>query len=137
MANWTTTKDNRDLQAAFDYGFNVEKALCWNYMPESAKCGVLCGLAMDTAWCLATNKQAVLITDIDALLTELTPPVSPHEIDFTPAELLVTDLARALIKLVHGLDTMQKMVPQGFYAVSDESVTAGFRLQSKILCLVV
>lgn len=51
-ANWLEWKDNRDFAAAFNYGYNVERAL---HGQDDPRAWILHSLATDTAWCLANN----------------------------------------------------------------------------------
>jgi N-terminal acetyltransferase B complex non-catalytic subunit len=62
LANWTGCEDSRDFHAAFEYGFNVEKALCGDKSGMVGERWMLLVLAADTAACLA-NGQVPLIED--------------------------------------------------------------------------
>jgi N-terminal acetyltransferase B complex non-catalytic subunit len=66
-AQWLNAKDNRDFAAAFDYGYNVERAL---HAHDDAQAYILQSLAADTAWCLA-NSAVPPIKDTPALLQKL------------------------------------------------------------------
>ncbi|KAM0701238.1 hypothetical protein Q7P35_011599 [Cladosporium inversicolor] len=67
-AHWLdATKDNRDFAAAFNYGYNAERAL---HAPDDAQAYILHSLAADTAWCLATGAVPP-IKDTEALLQKL------------------------------------------------------------------
>ena len=66
-AQWLNSKDNRDFAAAFNYGYNVERAL---HAHDNAQAYILQSLAADTAWCLA-NGAVPPIKDTSALLQKL------------------------------------------------------------------
>lgn len=66
-AQWLNAKDNRDFAAAFNYGYNAERAL---HALDDAQAYILHSLAADTAWCLA-NSVVPPIKDTDALLQKL------------------------------------------------------------------
>lgn len=66
-AHWLNAKDNRDFAAAFNYGYNAERAL---HAPDDAQAYILHSLAADTAWCLA-NSAVPPIKDTPALLQKL------------------------------------------------------------------
>ena len=66
-AQWLETKDNRDFAAAFNYGYNVERALHDHDNPQP---WVLQSLATDTAWCIANNATPP-IKDTAVLLEKL------------------------------------------------------------------
>ncbi|CAK4029679.1 hypothetical protein DOTSEDRAFT_180083 [Lecanosticta acicola] len=93
VANWTTTKDNRDFNGAFDYGFNVEKALYGSV--ESSKT-LLHDLAADTAWALSTN-HTPLVRDSDKLAEAI--QSAPSEEPAT-AQLLAGDVALKLLAIL-------------------------------------
>lgn len=83
VANWTTTTDNRDFAATFNFGFAVEKALYADDGKEAlpGTRWVLETLTADTVWSLATN-QTPLILDPAALLA---PTESPNTSSSPPA----------------------------------------------------
>ena len=66
-AQWLNAKDNRDFAAAFNYGYNVERAL---HAHDDAQAYILQSLAADTAWCLS-NSAVPPIKDTSALLQKL------------------------------------------------------------------
>jgi N-terminal acetyltransferase B complex non-catalytic subunit len=66
-AQWLETKDNRDFAAAFNYGYNVERALHDHDNPQP---WILQSLATDTAWCIANNATPP-IKDTAVLLEKL------------------------------------------------------------------
>jgi len=66
-AQWLETKDNRDFAAAFNYGYNVERALHDHDNPQP---WILQSLATDTAWCIANNATPP-IKDTEILLKKL------------------------------------------------------------------
>ena len=70
VANWVQTKDNRDLNAAFDYGYNVERALHGHGGRVPGTTWVLFTLAADTAWCLTTGNTP-LVHNLDQIHPEL------------------------------------------------------------------
>jgi N-terminal acetyltransferase B complex non-catalytic subunit len=64
---WLETKDNRDFAAAFNYGYNVERAL---HDHDDPRPWILQSLATDTAWCI-TNNATPPIKDTAVLLEKL------------------------------------------------------------------
>ncbi|KAK0307110.1 hypothetical protein LTR01_005756 [Friedmanniomyces endolithicus] len=58
--NWVQIKDNRDFDAAFDYGFNVEKVLHGRGSLAPSEAWLLFALAADTAWCIATESSSMV-----------------------------------------------------------------------------
>lgn len=66
-AQWLDVKDNRDFAAAFDYGYNVERAL---HGLDDTRAWLLYSLAMDTAWCLC-NDLVPPVKDTAALVEQL------------------------------------------------------------------
>ncbi|KAK4616050.1 hypothetical protein CLAFUW4_10406 [Fulvia fulva] len=72
VANWTNTLDNRDFNAAFDYGFNVESHLYGDgTIIVPGQKWLLHTLAADTAWALAKGTQSPLILDAENLASAL------------------------------------------------------------------
>lgn len=77
-AHWLNAKDNRDFAAAFNYGYNAERAL---HAPKGTQAYILHSLATDTAWCLANNAVPP-IKDTSALLQQLSEEsteAQPHD----------------------------------------------------------
>lgn len=66
-AHWLNAKDNRDFAAAFNYGYNAERAL---HAHDDAQAYILHSLVTDTTWCLA-NSAVPPIKDTPALLQKL------------------------------------------------------------------
>jgi N-terminal acetyltransferase B complex non-catalytic subunit len=66
-AQWLATKDNRDFKAAFDYGYNVERAL---HKHNEPKLWILYALAADVIWC-TSNNFVPPVRDIPTLLQTL------------------------------------------------------------------
>lgn len=78
-AHWVNAKDNRDFAAAFNYGYNAERALHAD-AEDDAQVYILQSLVADTAWCLA-NSAVPPIKDTPALLekfSELTSQPQPN-----------------------------------------------------------
>ncbi|EME39508.1 hypothetical protein DOTSEDRAFT_180083 [Dothistroma septosporum NZE10] len=72
VAAWTNVHDNRDFNAAFDYGFNAESHLYGDgtiIIPGQK--WLLHALATDTAWALAKGTQSPLVLDAENLATAL------------------------------------------------------------------
>ncbi|WPH03817.1 Hypothetical protein R9X50_00670000 [Acrodontium crateriforme] len=67
-ANWTMWQDNRDFNAAFNYGCNVERTLHGTDGVVPGKTWLLFALAADTVWNRGTESS---VTDPSALLSEL------------------------------------------------------------------
>ena len=65
--NWTDVKDNRDFDAAFDYGYKVEKALYGRHLQIPGQNLILNNLVADSAWSIA-NHHAPLVKDIKTLI---------------------------------------------------------------------
>lgn len=74
-AHWLASKDNRDFAAAFDHGYNAERALHGNDDPRA---WLLHSLAADTAWCLS-NSATPPVKDTSVLLQHLS------ELETTPS----------------------------------------------------
>ncbi|KAM0722073.1 hypothetical protein Q7P37_002999 [Cladosporium fusiforme] len=68
-AHWLEAKDNRDFAAAFNYGYNVERAL-YGEDKDGSRAWILRSLAADTAWCLANNAVSP-VKDPEVLLEQL------------------------------------------------------------------
>ena len=66
-ATWIDTTDNRDFDATFNYGLNVERAL--HDYPNPTLC-VLHQLAANTVWCLV-NDYPVPARDLKTLVQEI------------------------------------------------------------------
>lgn len=97
LANWTNLKDNRDFNAAFDYGFNIETALQGRAGRVPGERWLLYNLAADTASCLA-SKQIPLVLDGEKLVEALA--TSGNEEDLTPAEVFAGDISRHTLALL-------------------------------------
>jgi N-terminal acetyltransferase B complex non-catalytic subunit len=72
-AQWLETKDNRDFAAAFNYGYNVERAL---HDHDNPRLWILQSLAIDTTWCIANNATPP-IKDTTILLEKLSELQTP------------------------------------------------------------
>lgn len=111
-AHWLNAKDNRDFAAAFDYGYNPERAL---HASGDAQAYILHSLVADTAWCLA-NAAVPPIKDTPALLqklSELEPSTtstesSAHALSLATLNLLTTPTAHTLTPLK---STLQSLLP--------------------------
>ncbi|EMC91110.1 hypothetical protein BAUCODRAFT_315193 [Baudoinia panamericana UAMH 10762] len=66
--NWIKTVDMRDFAAAFDYGYNVERALHARGGTLPGTAWLLYGLAADAAWCLGVDAPP-LVQDAEQLLS--------------------------------------------------------------------
>ncbi|QIX00058.1 hypothetical protein AMS68_005575 [Peltaster fructicola] len=115
-AAWLDTKDNRDFSAAFDYGFEVERAL---HQQDETKTWLLFSLAADSLWCLISD-QLPLVKDTTALLTQIealsTRDATP-DYEWVVGELIVSALTMTLAlqkdgqtelkdKLLHGIEAL-------------------------------
>ena len=107
-APWLNAKDNRDFAAAFNYGYNAERAL---HGLDDAQAYILHSLAADTAWCLA-NSAVPPIKDTDALLqklSELEPAESStHALTTSTLSLLTIPTTQTLTSLK---STLQSLLP--------------------------
>ncbi|KAK5133106.1 hypothetical protein LTR08_008216 [Meristemomyces frigidus] len=125
--NWVKVKDNRDFHAAFDYGYNVERALygCEGVLPNEIS--TLFALTADTAWSIATE-SATLVDDTGSILSGLNNIKSGMEntmstyeqastLGMTAAEYLAGDLAFHVLGLllfsVHGHDANARATKEG------------------------
>ncbi|KAF2209957.1 hypothetical protein CERZMDRAFT_69769 [Cercospora zeae-maydis SCOH1-5] len=114
---WTNLKDNRDFNAAFDFGFSVEKALfAISIEPTSRSTDaypketwLLCNLAADQAWSLA-SKQIPLISEsgTSKLVAALTTALESQS-ELTTAETLSAFLLLTILTL---LSTLKSSNPQ-------------------------
>ncbi|KXT10101.1 hypothetical protein AC579_9707 [Pseudocercospora musae] len=102
LANWTQVKHNRDFDAAFNHGFNVEKALYGNNQSIPGEKWMLCSLAADVAWSLA-GKQIALITDVETLSAALEQATASEDSELTGAEVLSSHI---IVKLLPVLQTV-------------------------------
>lgn len=119
LANWIDLKDNRDFNAAFDYGFNVEKALYGRGGNVPGERWLLYNLAADTASCLA-SKQVPLILDSEKLMEALA--ITGNEEPLAPAELLVGEIARHTLALL--LAAKSAVVKQEHIDTVDTAISA-------------
>lgn len=119
LANWTNVRDSRDFNAAFDYGFNVEKALYGNGGSIAGQRWLLNTLAADTASCLA-NKQIPLILDGEKLVEALA-NADPNP-GLTAAEVLTGEISRHTLNLL--LAAKSTAVKQEHLDILATSITA-------------
>jgi N-terminal acetyltransferase B complex non-catalytic subunit len=119
VANWTVTKDNRDFNAAFDYGYNVERALHSRNGTIPGTTWLIYNLATDTAWSLA-NKQVPLITDTPQLLETLTAALQAEEppSELTAPERRAAALITTLLPPLHALQTGTPPSPSSLDAIA-------------------
>ncbi|KAI7532959.1 hypothetical protein KC331_g13315 [Hortaea werneckii] len=68
--NWIEARDNRDFNAAFDFGYNVETVLHGVDGKVPGQAWVAYSLIADSVWSLATGQQA-LISDAEGLRNEV------------------------------------------------------------------
>jgi len=113
-AHWLSSKDNRDFAAAFNYGYNPERAL---HAPDDAQAYILHSLVADTAWCLA-NSAVPPIKDTSALLQKLSelepsPSAEPsaNALSLATLNLLTTPTAQTLTPLTSALQTLLPTLP--------------------------
>lgn len=100
LANWTDLKDSRDFNAAFDYGFNIEKALYGDGDDMVGERWLHYTLAADTASCLA-SKQIPLILDSEKLVEVLaTGDTNETESGLTTSERLTGEISRHTLALL-------------------------------------
>lgn len=119
IVNWTETKDNRDFDAAFDYGFNVERALHGLERTMPGKAWVVFSLIADATWSAAMNDPPmvveldgtwdVVVNDIKSEVDlQASPSAQASRLGLTAAEYLAGDLAyqtlRTLIAVRSGED---------------------------------
>lgn len=95
-AQWLHAKDNRDFAAAFNHGFNAERAL---HAPNDAQAYILHSLAADTAWCLA-NGALPPIKDTSALLQKLSELEPAVQQSSSSAESSASALSTATLHLL-------------------------------------
>lgn len=111
VRNWTESKDNRDFNAAFDYGYRVETMLHGTGVALPGKAWVAFALAADTAWCLATDQPPAVVDLGDAwtlAIREATTstkstdgtPATAANLGLTPPELLAGTLAQRVLTLL-------------------------------------
>lgn len=96
VANWVDNKDNRDFNALFDFGFNVEKAIFADNDIGLGQTSLLFDLAADTAWSLATGKPSALILDPENLQATQPPVASPT----FPAKTLTNQISHQFISVL-------------------------------------
>lgn len=99
VANWIGNQDNRDFNATFDYGLNVEKAIFPENDSALAQTTLLFDLTADTAWSLATGKSAALILDPQNLKATQPPTPSPT----SPANTLTNLIAQQTVDILIGV----------------------------------
>ena len=115
-AHWLNAKDNRDFAAAFNYGYNAERAL---HAHGDAQAYILHSLVADTAWCLA-NSAVPPIKDTPALLqklTELDPSTASAEspanaLSLATLNLLTTPSNQTLTTLKSTLQSLTSLTSQ-------------------------
>ncbi|KAF7188283.1 hypothetical protein HII31_10347 [Pseudocercospora fuligena] len=106
LANSTQVKDNRDFNAAFNHGFDVEKAIYATNGRLPGQNWMLYSLAADVAWSLA-GKQIALIIDVENLSTALEKATVSDESELTGAELLSSHI---IVKLLPVFQTVKSGV---------------------------
>lgn len=99
LANWTQVKDNRDFNAAFDHGFNVEEALYSKKGSRPGETWMLANLAADVAWTLA-GKQVALILDIEKLELALQAALSAESSELMPAEIVASQVVMKILSVL-------------------------------------
>lgn len=97
-AHWLEAKDNRDFAAAFNYGYNAERAL---HSHNDTRAWLLQSLAADTAWCLA-NGSVPPVKDTPTLLQQLS-EIQPTTTTtpLSAAESLTTALSTATLHFLN------------------------------------
>ncbi|KAI7250318.1 hypothetical protein KC343_g1614 [Hortaea werneckii] len=68
--NWIEARDNRDFNAAFDFGYNVETVLHGVDGKVPGQAWVAYSLIADSVWSLATGQHALFSSDAEALRDE-------------------------------------------------------------------
>ncbi|KAM3414646.1 hypothetical protein BST61_g9805 [Cercospora zeina] len=116
---WTDLKDNRDFNAAFDFGYSVERALyavssesisrSANAFPKQT--WLLSSLAADQAWSLA-SKQIPLISDsdINKLVAALTTALESQS-ELTHIETLSAYLILSILPILSALKSNNPQLP--------------------------
>ncbi|KXT06262.1 hypothetical protein AC578_9158 [Pseudocercospora eumusae] len=99
LANWTQVKDNRDFNAAFNHGFDVEKALYGTNGRMPGQEWMLYSLAADVAWSLA-GKQIALIIDVENLSTALEKATASDDSELAGAEVLSSHIISNLLPVL-------------------------------------
>lgn len=110
VANWLESIDNRDFDATFNHGFNVEKALHGDHGTVPGRRWILLSLAVDTAWCLATQAFEPPVHDAENVIQELESDAvevgrlnvddsDPSSVGMRQGEYLAGDLACQVLKL--------------------------------------
>ncbi|GIZ49325.1 hypothetical protein CKM354_001235700 [Cercospora kikuchii] len=133
---WTNLKDNRDFNAAFDFGYSVEKAL---YATSSGsieafpkQAWLLYNLAADQAWSLA-SKQIPLLLEMDtSKLIEAVCTSLESQSELTPAETLSAYLILSILPVLATLKSGDPQPPSSD-ALNDIS-TQLKRLDIESLC---
>jgi len=129
-AQWLETEDNRDFAAAFNYGYNVERAL-HGHDNDNPQAWILQSLATDTAWCIANNATPP-IKDPAVLLEKLAglKPASPSDSEtnitalttatltflLTPSPSTLTPITSTLATLSTAPTTTQNPLKQTYLA---------------------
>ncbi|KAK1808655.1 hypothetical protein LTR12_016975 [Friedmanniomyces endolithicus] len=134
--NWVQTKDNRDFDAAFDYGYNVERALHGRGSLAPREACVLFALAADTAWCIATESSSMVTKPSEVLekarqAKEVIDPLLPFDqqaskLGMTTAEYLAGVLALCTLELLTyvqsaGDDVAEERVAEHIASIHDAS----------------
>ncbi|KAK0877505.1 hypothetical protein LTR87_008636 [Friedmanniomyces endolithicus] len=113
--NWVQTKDNRDFDAASDYGYNVERALHGRDSSTPSEAWVLFALAADTAWCIATESSSMVTKPNEILEKTRKMPAAVDQqtsidqqaskLGMTAAEYLSGSVASSTLELLHHVQT--------------------------------
>ncbi|KAK4540240.1 hypothetical protein LTR36_009645 [Oleoguttula mirabilis] len=126
IANWTEVKENRDFDAAFDYGFNVERALHGREGSMPGKAWIVFSLIADTAWSAATGDPPMVL-DFDGVWDVVVDKVKSgvdlqasasaqaSSLGLTAAEYLAGDLAYRTLRIlvsIHNIneENMQELI---------------------------
>ncbi|TKA72304.1 hypothetical protein B0A55_07156 [Friedmanniomyces simplex] len=132
--NWVQDKDNRDFDAAFDYGYNVERALHGRGGAMPSKAWVLFALAADTAWCIATESSTMVMRadEIPDQIRKLKEYIDPQlsaskqasELGMTESEYLAGDVAFGALELLQyirsaGRDVVENMVAKHIASIHE------------------
>ncbi|PPJ61263.1 hypothetical protein CBER1_10944 [Cercospora berteroae] len=112
---WTSLRDNRDFNAAFDFGYSVERALYatspGNIEAFPKQTWLLYNLAADQAWSLA-SKQIPLLLDADTTkLIDTLRTALESQSELTPAETLSAYLILSILPVLATLKSSDSQPP--------------------------
>ncbi|KAI5358923.1 putative N-acetyltransferase B complex, non-catalytic subunit [Septoria linicola] len=134
-AAWTSLKDNRDFNATFDFGYNVEKAL---FVTRSNGEGeddlpgqtwLLLYLGIDQAWSIASKQVSLISDDVHGSLTSALDDTASNG-QLTHAESLTGRLVITLLPVLNNIKDGKPPTKQDI----DALVMQVQRLDIDVLC---